>query len=83
MSFYRPATADDFEDFDVEYSNFSHMDNWTRKKIEEGDIPYAIKAIRQQTGIGLVECRKYCLKYQAYAFAKRDFEEGKPVFVAY
>lgn len=83
MSFYRPATTDDFEDVEIEYSNYRDMDDETKKLIEQGEISKAMNDISNKYGMGLVECRKYCLSYKAYLFAKSDFEQGKPVFVAY
>lgn len=83
MSFYRPATEGDFEDFEIEYPNYSSMDDWTKKLIEQGEISEAMNYIRNRTGMGINGCMKYCYSYQNYVFAKRDFEQGKPVFVSY
>lgn len=83
MSFYRPATEDDFQDVEIEYSNYREMDEDTKKLIEQDEISKAMNNIRNMYGMGLMECRNYCLKYQAYLTAKSDFEKGKPVFVAY
>lgn len=83
MSFYRPATVDDFKDIEIEYSNYVSMDDETKKMIEQGEISKAMKNIREKYGIGMTECKRYCLLYQAYVSARNDFEQGKSVFVAY
>jgi len=83
VSFYRPATAEDFTDIEIEYPNNWSMDNYTKQMITQNGIDDAVTYIMHKYGFGVNRSYKYCEAYQAYLFAKEDFESGKPVFVKY
>lgn len=83
MKFFRPATAEDFKDFEVEFNNHHSMDAETKSFIERGDIRRAINNLRLKYGFGLAEAKKYCKQYQAFAEAHRDFRQGLSVYVSY
>lgn len=82
MSFYRPATKGDFMKAEKKFDAPSFYDE-VKEKVEEGKIHQAVILLQSFTGKGGRECFESCIEYQEYLLAKKDFEEGKPVFVSY
>lgn len=82
MIFSRPATADDFKGFDVEYDG-RRMSDRVKQRIEAGYLHDGVTLFSEETGVSLMRLVPSCRTYQSYILAKRDFEAGKPVFVSY
>jgi len=81
--FFRPATKDDFTGYDIQYDHFRYMSDEVKALIEKDDDRSALQQFRSETGRGFNELKKYCEEYKKYISAKRDFEDGKQVFVSY
>lgn len=81
--FYRPAEEEDFEKFEVEMDNRRGLDDDVKLCIEQGDVFKAHTLLRQRYGYGAVQARTYTAPYVKYLQAKKDFKEGKTVFVPY
>lgn len=83
MKFFRPATKDDFLGYEVQYDHFGYMSDEVKRLLEKDNFNGALAHFRTETGRGMAELKKCCEEYRKYVFAKRDFENGKPVFVSY
>lgn len=83
VKYFRPATGDDFKGHDVQFDHYRYMGDDIKKLIEEDRLREAMNKLRKETSMGLVQIKSYCDEYQKYLTAKKDFENGKPVFVPY
>jgi hypothetical protein len=83
FKYSRLATEEDFRGYKVEYDHYREMNDDVKELIEQDKFNEATKLFSQGNGLGVMVARKYCLEYQRYVFAKRDFENGKMVFVSY
>lgn len=83
MIYFRPATKEDFENFKVEYDYGRYLEKDITDLIEQDNVRKAAKLFRERTGMGIKIALGYCEQYHKYVLAKRDFENGKPVFVPY
>lgn len=81
--FFRPARKEDFEGFEIQYDHGRYMSDEVKLLIEKDNYREAVRRFKVETGLGIYTSNEYCDKYQKYVFAKRDFEEGKEVFIPY
>lgn len=83
MKYFRPATKEDFKEPEMEYDFHLYMEEEIKNIIKDGDITKAITRFNEKTGVGASKAKKLCEFYHDYLQAKRDFENGKDVFVPY
>lgn len=77
MSFYRPAKAEDFQK--PPYP----LPPAAARELEGGQRYKAIAILRNEHSMGLHDAHKVCDAFASFIQAKRDFEDGKPVFTEY
>lgn len=81
--FVRPAKKEDFEGLTFEIRGYLPFPEEVKAKVEQEGVTIAAQLLREQTGMGVKEAIGCCETYHKYVCAKRDFENGKPVFVPY
>ena len=85
MRFYRLATEDDFKKpftYRLDFFDKS-LPREVEQLIEEGHFNKAVSELKQEIGLGLLDCKRYCEQYRAFAQAKKDFYNGIPVYTDY
>ena len=81
FKYSRLATEEDFRGYKVEYDHYREMNDDVKELIEQDKFKEAMNLFSKSNGLGIAVANKYCREYQKYVFAKRDFEDGKMVFI--
>ncbi len=81
--FYRPAREEDFTVYMKEFIRNNRLTHDIIELIEGGEISKAIKKLYDKGNHGYYDCHEVCHEYHSLFQAKRDFDNGVPVFVNY
>jgi hypothetical protein len=83
LIYSRLATKEDFQGIEIQYDRSGYMSDNIKTLIEQDEFKKAVSLFGQQCGRGISFSLPYCEKYLKYVLAKRDFDNGKMVFVSY
>jgi len=59
------------------------MDDEVKRYIEQENMFKAIEFLKRKFGMGVMTAREHCNEYATFVQAKKDFEDGKAVYVHY
>lgn len=83
MKFYRPATSKDFENYDQICDHDLKIGEDIKEMIERNAFHSAVTILAKRSGKGAAWANPYCDDYLAFVRARKDFRNGRTVFVPY
>lgn len=82
LKFYRPAQVEDFERF-FNQTGLYRLNDEEKEWIRKDKEIKAIHSFRERTSSTINYAKTIVEQYKIYLKVKKDFEDGKPVFVPY
>lgn len=83
MKFYRPAIEKDFENFEKICNHNLKLGDDIKEMIERNAFHSAVAILAKRNRKGAAWAKPYCEDYLAYVRARKDFQNGRTVFVPY